>query len=234
MVKDERTRKLILYAYLGVEAFLFVLYIFVIRGYPTGNFLQWLSILLCFVFALLMGRNEIELSALFFTALADIFLVAIQPPYLNTGMVFFMLVQFAHAFYFYTIEPNKKKRLIILLCRLILTIIMIIASIIVVKDQVNFVVIAAMIYFSNLVISLICAFMIRNPFLMFGYMCFIMCDLDIGFSFIPVIAQSAFYDAINTFNLVWVFYLPSQLLITLNSTKSLGYLDRIVNRLKSK
>lgn len=189
------------------------------------------SVVLAFIYSILVltkNKDSVLTSiGLFFTVCSDIFLVVLNPRIQVLAMVFFSITQIAYFLRIINLQKSQKLRLIHLVVRLVTIVIAIVATIIVLKEKTDFLSLISLFYYANLVINLIFSFMMDEKNILFsiGLICFACCDLLIGFdimagSYIELKEGTLFYFLANPgFNLAWVFYVPSQMLIALSSRK---------------
>ena len=135
-----------------------------------------------------------------------------------------VIVQVMYAIYIYLNIQNKKKLIIGLSIRLSFSALIPIITIRVLKDGVDYLAIVSMIYFINLFCNILdCIINIREMnLLLIALVLFMLCDVVTGLSVadglyfhIPqtsIISKIIYYP----FNLIWFFYVPSQVLIALN------------------
>ena len=198
-------------------------------GGNLNTFVSFSAVVLCFLYSLFVltkEKSSILLSiGLFCTVMADVFLVVLHAKYKTLAMVFFSITQIA---YFIKIYLNQKQKIKIthLIIRSIVIIIALIATVIVLKDKTDLLSLISLFYYANLVINIVFSFIVNEKNLLFsiGLIFFACCDLLIGFdimasSYIELKEGTLFYFLANPgFNLAWVFYVPSQLLIALSGS----------------
>lgn len=200
----------------------------------NSQILKYTTILLCFTISLLISGDGVSINdkkilnlALFFTTLADLFLVILN--ILSLGLIFFMLVQLTY------IKRHLKD--LKLSNKLILAIfsvyILLLASLYPIKpNYINSPLFFLGITYGVLLItSLLIAFNAlkkgiypkENSILIaIGMFLFFMCDLNVGL--MNLLSSYNFYIAF----LIWFFYFPSQLLLSL-SGYSFKYLKGLFN-----
>ena len=186
------------------------------------------SVVLAFIFALLNynNNNKLIIIGLFTTVCADIFLVVVDPIKQNLAMCFFSITQICYFIYIYN-NQNIKQQKINILIRTITIILILCLTIIILKDNVDFLSLISVFYYINLVINIICSFIVKNKniYLSIGLILFACCDLSIGLSimsdaYLPLKEGTFLYFIANPgFNLAWIFYVPSQTLISLSTKK---------------
>jgi hypothetical protein len=80
-------------------------------------------------------------------------------------------------------------------------------------------------YYGNLILNLLFAFLNKDRILGLAFVLFLLCDTVIGLQvaaggYLPIAEGSALYSLLfSGFNLAWFFYLPSQVLLALRTTK---------------
>ena len=176
-----------------------------------------------FLFILQKKRNFVGFLALFFTMIADLYLVHFHDHQV-LGTSAFCLAQLCYGYYIYLCFPNKKEGLISLISRLGLFLVLFLISAIVTKSF-HTLVIVTMFYFSNLLVNIVftCLHFKKKPLLAIGFIFFLMCDLFVGLytgSEMGMINLPGFVNFVNNgyLDFSWVFYMISQALITLSIT----------------
>lgn len=187
------------------------------------------AVVLCFLYSLFVltkEKSSILLSiGLFCTVMADVFLVVLHAKYKTLAMVFFSVTQIAYFIKIY-LNQRQKIKFIHLIIRSAVIIIALIATVIVLKDKTDLLSLISLFYYANLVVNIVFSFIVDENNLLFsiGLIFFACCDLLIGFdimasSYIELKEGTLFYFLANPgFNLAWVFYVPSQLLISLSGS----------------
>lgn len=194
----------------------------------SNTVVSFLAIVIAFLFPLLFIKKSYSYIytqiGLLCTVFADLFLVVITPVYKIPAMIFFSITQIC---YFLKILYNQKIlkiRLLHIITRSITIIIAIVITIIVLKDKTDFLSIISIFYYANLIINIIFSFMTNQKSIIFsiGLILFACCDLLIGMSvlndsYIKIPENSLLHLLVNTgFNLAWLFYVPSQTLISIS------------------
>lgn len=207
--------------FLGLEVILYALLLF--TGGKLEIYSSYLSILLCFLFALLWGgkHKRLMVGGLACTLGADFFLVICSPRQQLWGMVFFLAAQTLYAIHLHM--SGSKKCL--LWCRIGLIILVEAVAILILKDNLDLLAVISVCYYVNLIMNMVAAFLQfrKNPLLAIGFVFFIMCDTVIGLQvasegYLPIGEDSLLHRILFVdFNIAWVFYLPSQVLISLSS-----------------
>lgn len=167
-----------------------------------STYIKYLGIILCFGYALL-SKKKYRTIAMAFTLIADFFLLVLNK-YYEIGLISFIIVQFIY--YYFLGNYDKGYFNMFLLIR---GFIIICGSIILYTyKSLTLINELVLIYFSNLVLNAIQAYLTSNKILAIGLTLFVCCDICVGLHNI-----NAAYT-LATF-LMWVFYLPSQILIVI-------------------
>ncbi len=203
-----------------------ILYYFILTtGGQTLVVTSYLSIVLCFLFALQGTKsNPLMVAGLACTVGADFCLVICDPIQRLWGMVFFLGAQSLYAIYLHRKQPNKA----ILLIRIALTAVAAIVAVVILKNNLDALAMVSVCYYVNLIMNTVAAFTQwrKNKLLPIGFVLFILCDTIIGLQvassgYLPIVEGSMLYNLIfSGFNTAWLFYLPSQVLIALNAYKT--------------
>lgn len=207
--------------FLLIEAILYYLILTV-----GGSLLVWssyLSIVICFLYALIHWRtgNPFLIAGLACTVAADFCLVVCTPIQQLYGMIAFLAAQTMYAIMLYRAAPNQK----LLAARGVLTVVAIAAAILILEEKTDSLALVSICYYANLIMNTIEAFTQFRHRKLFpiGLVLFILCDTVIGLqvasgAYLPIADDSLIYRIIfSGFNLAWLFYLPSQVLIALSS-----------------
>ena len=222
MLKNRKQAILIL-SFLGLECILYILLLF--AGGKTEILSSYLSIVFCFLFALLFGRKHAPLitAGLACTLGADFFLVICNPRQQLWGMVFFLAAQIFYAVFLHSAQKNKY----LLIGRILLVLLVEVIAGIILKDKLDLLAIVSVCYYVNLIMNMLTAFskFRQHPLLAIGFAFFILCDTIIGLQvaaegYLPIGTDTLLYQVLFIdFNLAWVFYLPSQVLIALSTIR---------------
>ncbi len=229
MIINRKNKLPILIIFLSLQLVLYYLTLFV--GDVIGNTSSFIIVALSFLFSLLFldfkNSKFVTQIALFFTVIADIFLVLLTPrTELNQSiaMTSFSIVQLAYLLIILSEQTNKKVNVVNLIIRTSLTILIIIITIIVLKEKINYLAIISMFYYVNLILNVVFSFINvkKSPLLAIGLLAFLLCDTVIGLQ----VASSSFITITNefllsiinaNFNLAWLFYAPSQVILAINA-----------------
>ena len=215
-------------------------YIIILSGLSSNqNVMTFLPVITAFIFSVVMlSKTRLSLFttiALAFTVVSDVFLMLVTPRNQAVAMATFSVAQILHFLRLYFEMKSKKERLIHLCCRVAISVIIEVIAVIVVKQAFDIVVALSVFYFANLTLNVIVSFRYfkKSPYLAIGFLCFIMCDIFVGFSsaagvYLNIPKTSILYPlAYPNFNYVHLFYVPSQTLIALSVTKYLKNYDSV-------
>ena len=215
---NQLSKKIAMVCFLIAEAILY--YFILTAGGQTLVITSYLSIVLCFLFALQgIKRKTLMVAGLACTVGADFCLVICNPVQRLWGMVFFLGAQTLYAIHLHRQHRNNT----LLLIRILLTVAAGIIAVLVLKENVDALAVVSVCYYANLIMNMIAAFTQwgRNKLLPIAFVLFILCDTIIGLQvassgYLPIADGSWLYNLIfSGFNTAWMFYLPSQVLISL-------------------
>ncbi len=177
--------------------------------------LKYIGILLCVAFSIFCafrGGERVIPFALMFTAVADVFLLVIGNYYI-LGLIFFLVVQSIYLWYLY----QKTERIWIpvrIVCLAAAVVIVLATSL---RSGEN---LLAGIYFSMILINMIMSWSygknVRRLFAI-GLTLFVCCDICVGLYNLYWLLPDGLY-AFTQIGM-WMFYLPSQVLIALSMIK---------------
>ena len=183
----------------------------------------YLAIVLVALFALVTIKGDrvghlIRLG-IAFTLVADYFLVIADDSQLE-GVIAFIAVQVCYFAYTLVREKRTRVRYINIASRAVLMVGLVIATFAVLGEGADALAIASVLYYGNLVANAVFAFLLgkRERIFAIGLVLFAMCDIWIGLevlfsSYLGSNVMDFVYSA--NYNLPWVFYQPSQILIGL-------------------
>ncbi len=184
---------------------------------------SYLAIVLCLLFALIhiQKANYLVVAGLFFTALADFCLVVCTPIEQLWGMVFFLGTQTCYALYLHRRALNKAA----LIIRIVVIVFAEVICLIVLKENADPLALISVCYYANLIINLADAARQwqQDRLLPVALVLFLLCDTVIGLQvmstgYLPIPEGSILHKVLfSSFNLAWLFYLPSQVLIALSA-----------------
>ena len=193
--------------FIGIEAIIYFSFIFLDLYGRNSIYLKYLGIIICFVYALINKKFYISI-ALFFTVIADYFLLVIDSHYI-LGVISFIFVQIV---YFLYLKKNNCDLFIKI--RILIIIIIVLVSLL---FKIDILYCLTLCYFSVLVINCISSYTNKNlRIFSIGLTLFILCDISVGlFNILP---SGTLYTIVSF--LMWIFYLPSQVLISLSKDTS--------------
>lgn len=210
-------------AFLLAELILYILLL--TAGGTVAVVSSYISIVLCFLYALwnIRKENVLLICGLACTVAADYFLVVCSPREQLWGMIFFLGAQTLYAVRLHLSSRNRMLLIIragLILCAEAVTVL-------VLKDKTDALAVVSICYYVNLIMNTLEAFTLfgKNKLLPIGFVLFILCDTVIGLqvasgAYLPIGEDSLIHQIIFVdFNLAWLFYLPSQVLISLSSRK---------------
>ena len=218
---DKKQEATLTFCFIGISC---VLYYFILTASGLSLTLaSYTAIVGCFVFAFSRGQNKFITGGLACTVGADFFLVVCDPIQQFWGMVFFLGAQSLYAAMLHRSHPGKT----LIFIRLGLIAIAEIITVAILKGNTDPLAVISICYYVNLVFNIILAFLQfkRYPLFAIGLVFFLLCDTVIGLQvmsggYLPIPKGSLLHTIIFApFNLAWLFYLPSQVLISLSSRK---------------
>ena len=182
-------------------------------------------ILACLCCAVLAERSReyaFTQIALVCTVCADYFLVWSQPIKQLPAMLFFLCAQTAYAARLYLLA-GKTERRVQLISRVALCAAIVGVTLVVLGQNADALAIVSMLYYAQLTLNVVFAFakFRSRAVLAIGFLLFLLCDTVIGLDlingYLPIPPDALLYKIIRPgFNLAWVFYLPSQVLLSLS------------------
>lgn len=185
-----------------------------------------LACLFCFLFAEKTKSYVFTQIALIFTSCADFFLVCLDASNQLAGMIFFLGTQTSYFLRIYFEEKRTKIKKFHLIARICTSILVLVATCLVLGNNTDAVALITMLYFANLIINSIFAFVNfkTSPLMAIGLVFFIFCDIFVGLSsiepYFTISEGTLLYNIINPgINMAWIFYVPSQILLALSPMK---------------
>lgn len=194
-----------------------------------GDIVRYLVIIFSFLFSIIFisrDKNSYFTSgALAFTLMADLFLVMLNPAQQLMGMIFFCGAQFFYAVRVHFFFESKRAKHITLILRVAAIIAVQLVTIIVLGDAYDALSGVSMLYFTNIILNTVYAFVNvkKQPVYALGMLLFVFCDIFVGLSsavgtYLLVSESSIIYTIAHPpFDAAWMFYAPSQTLISLSS-----------------
>jgi len=220
----DNKRRGAVFAFLVVEAALY--YVVMAKSGTVVWVSQFSSVVFCFAFSLLgvKEKNCFIPLGLAFTVVADYFLVAHHPQLRLWGMLFFLGTQCVYAVLLHKENTGKG----FLWFRVGLCTLSLVVCLGVLGSGADALAIVSLGYYANLLTNILmafCRFGKRRLFAV-GLVLFLLCDTVVGLQvagegYLPIEEGSFLYRVIfPSFNLPWLFYLPSQVLIALSAVKA--------------
>ena len=190
------------------------------------NACQFGAIILACLFCAVLAQKSHEYAftqlALVCTVCADYFLVWTQPMKQLPAMIFFLCAQTAYAARLYLLAEKTERR-VQLISRAALCAVIVVITLAVLEKNADALAIVSMLYYAQLILNVVFAFVkLRSrAILAIGFLLFLLCDTVIGLDlingYLPIPPDALLYKIIRPgFNLAWVFYLPSQVLLSLS------------------
>ena len=223
-----KNRHHIIYSILFVAVELCLLLCVLFMNNSLVRYVSFASVLLAFVYSLTFistkSKSHPTQLGLLFTVIADIFLVLLKAENKLIAMIAFSITQILYCIRIYqeTINPIIKK--LNLIIRTLLIIVVQIITICILQSKTDALSLVSMFYYTNLVVNLIfaCINIKRSPLMAIGLLFFLLCDTVIGLqqtfnSYIIISTSAPIYKLVfSSFNLAWLFYIPSQTLICIS------------------
>ena len=191
------------------------------------NTIQYLSVILACLFCILFAEKTISYAftqaGLLFTVLADFFLVYLENPNKLLAMLCFSVTQIAYFLRIYFEEESKILKKVHLILRASLSLLIIVSTVMVLGENTDALALVSMFYYVNLILNIVFAFFNfkKSWVLIFGLICFLICDTFIGVSnmvaYINLENNPFLYTLLNPgFNAAWAFSVPSQMLLAIS------------------
>ena len=189
-----------------------------------SSYFKYAGIILCLVFSLysLIRKRSLEAifipCALVFTLISDYFLLLNPDPELFIyGLVTFIITQLIYFLFLSFKNKSLFEFILNIVIRLILTLVAIVVAVSLgYKDTLT---LLALSYFVELLANFIYSFSLiklDKKFLIFstGILLFIGCDISVGLNNVHLF-EGIDYSLVNY--MMWVFYLPSKVLLSISS-----------------
>lgn len=217
--------------YASIIFILIELFLFIIIHTASGTInhvCSFSSILIAFIFALIFAKKNsvgiITITALLFTSISDLMLCGLfDITKLQTlSVVVFLIAQICYFTRILITQKNKTITITHIAVRTSLTVLAIIVTLLVLKENSNALAILSVVYYINLIVNVIFSGInVKNePLFFIGLILFALCDFFVGIEFL-----GGFIDITNAkfinflieipFNMAWLFYLPSQTVLSL-------------------
>lgn len=189
--------------FLIIQFLIYISFIVLDQLKIDSTYIKYAGIILCLIYAI-YNKKKNRTIAMCFTLIADFFLLILNDHY-EIGLISFIIVQLTYFYFLGNIDKGYFN--MFLLVRGFVLIIGTLIIMLFIKPAL--LVELVLIYFSNLVLNAIQAYLCGQKLFAIGLVLFICCDICVGLHNI-----NAAYS-LATF-LMWVFYLPSQVLIVLS------------------
>ena len=221
-------------ALIAIETGIFVAFNIIVAVQPSDPvYLKYAGVLLCLAaaasFIYFYKKDAVILTcALVFTAISDYFILVIDA-YYEIGVTTFFIAQ---VFYLYRLYEGRLNRIhITLIARAVLTAAVLI--ILAVFASLNYLLVIVTLYFVMLCVNcadaiIICRGGRKSALFAIGLLLFVCCDVCVGLHNFGSTLGVTLPRGVLTFvqYAIWVFYLPSQVLITcsanVNGLKTAG------------
>lgn len=197
-------------------------YLILTTGGSVLVYSSFISIVLCFVHVLVNAKtnDKFILAGLGCTVMADFFLVVCSPIQQLWGMIFFLIAQSLYAVKLHLANQNKA----LLWARIVLILFALTITVLVLREKTDALALVSLCYYANLIFNIVVAFTRFKQMRLFpiALVLFLLCDTVIGLQvacggYLPIAEGSLLHRIIfMPFNLSWLFYLPSQVLISLS------------------
>ncbi len=207
-------KRQIIITFVIVEIVLYLVFMTMDLSAYSGStiVLKYIGILLCLAFSVLCavrGGKKLIPAALIFTAAADFFLLVIDR-YYAVGILFFLVVQSIYLFYLYK-ETEKIWIPVRIACIALVVVILWLTHL---MSGLN---LEAGIYFSMILVNMVMSWTYgkKMPRLFaLGLSLFVCCDICVGLYNLYWMLPDGLYEFTRIG--MWMFYLPSQVLIALS------------------
>ena len=188
--------------FLSIQFLIYTSFIVLDSFHIDSTYVKYLGIILCLIYAIYNKKKYRRLS-MTFTLIADFFLLVINKHY-ELGLLSFIIVQICYLYFLGNIDNTYFTRFLIIR----LSMFVVGTVLLIVSKNMSLLNELVLIYFSNLLTNAIQSCFGSNKLLTLGLILFVCCDICVGLHNI-----SATYTVASF--LMWVFYLPSQVLIVL-------------------
>lgn len=229
------SKKLTVSIIITIEIVVFLIFLYsdihlINRDNQISVNLKFITILLCFIITLLIGKDcynkrdrfLIQLAR-FFTVIADYFLLIKED--FKLGVICFCVVQITYIIRHSLMEKKAYKNLFFLFFFLLISILTL--AVININNFDRKLLALGLIYAVFLLTSVYCGVstLKRGRFpkegallISIGIILFLFCDINVGLFNIVSYIGLAKYEKLTGF-LIWIFYFPSQLLLSLSGFK---------------
>ena len=225
---DFSAKNIVFLAYIAVETAIYITFNVLSATQPGDPiYLKYAGVLLCLAVAAAMiwfyrdADAVILTCALVFTAISDLFILVLDD-YYQIGLITFIATQSVYLYRLYRDRMNKIKFTLlvrVLLAGLLLAVVDVIMS----EDGgINFMLAEVCVYIVMLAGNVVDAFILckrglKNILFAVGLLLFLCCDICVGLdNAVGIIGLNLGAAGGPIQFLIWVFYMPSQVLITLS------------------
>lgn len=202
--------------------------IFNIQAFISSDILKYISIIFCFLITLALGENCLDKKdisllqiGLFITVFADLFLLILD--YYILGITLFCFVQIIYYIRYKGYKDSFTIVRFIIIFLFIMTVYFILNKFII---KIDFILAIAFFYSICLMTSTIEAIKAfknnlypypNNYMILWGMIFFFLCDINVAIS---NLTREFFVPLYNiSILLIWFFYLPSQILLSISGNK---------------
>ena len=196
---------------------------------------SYFSLCLTFVYVIIFASHDkisaFQILAFAFTLIADYHLILLGGGDKVFAMVAFNVAQLFYALKTLAFANSRGEKLLQIILRVAGSIIGGVATILIVKP-VQVLHVISVIYYVNLLISLVFSFIhfkgwLNQKLTAIGLLCFALCDVSIGFTFLIDIFSIPSGSILHSHtslpvSMVNIFYYPSQLLLALSVTAGIS------------
>ncbi|MGV8984126.1 lysoplasmalogenase family protein [Clostridium sp.] len=238
-MKKRKLNSLVIEVIVAIILTLYILFLYMdfynVRWFIRSDYIKYLCILLCFLLSIVSNKNSIlDIAkhrdifllrlALFITVMADLCLLVLD--FYVLGVILFSLVQITYSVRYST--KKLKTTLLYFFIALQCVVLTYLITILLV-GKINILVPISLFYFICLITSVSKAIkawknnLYPSPnkyMIVFGMILFLLCDLCVALSNVTSTLASTACFMIRfqqiTWLLIWIFYLPSQLLLALS------------------
>lgn len=166
------------------------------------TYIKYLGIILCLAYSI-YNRKKYQALSFIFTLIADLFLLVLLDHY-EIGVSSFIIVQIVYIYFL----GNMDKGYFNMFLYIRSIFIMMATILLIITHNMSLLNELVVIYFSNLVLNAVQAWLLPNRIMALGLTLFVCCDICVGLFNINSANYIALYFS-------WFFYLPSQVLIGL-------------------
>ncbi len=226
-MKGAGMRRIYFFAVLLLQLIAYPIAVFNVGEY--NDLVYYAIVLSCFISAVVFickdAHSFLQIGALYFTCIADFFLI-LGWGELVTGVSFFFVAQLFYAARTLLLSESKKERVLNLSIRTALCIIFAVGVRVLLGEKTQPLFVVAALYYVNLLVNIAFAFLHfkGNELLCIGLVLFALCDTALGLKeatkLFSVSKDSLFYQIFRSpYALEAAFYCPSQVLLAYSASK---------------